>query len=276
MSIIYIDTEYDSASGKLLQIALYNESTGREFSSYINPQCKINENLPHGLTLKFLERYPTFNQLSEQIKNFIDDSILVAHYGFNADFRYLKKEFSALSKTLRCDYIDTQYLVAPKMPRKLGEIYELIFDAPLLNAHDALADTMALYEITDFMLDFRNHAQKFKTQKSNLCEKELAELYEKMDISSSLAWLYFFNYYGETGSVHEELKTLGFINESEYKEIAQLVNKDFVFIKASRKPGEDISLEVRCYSKGVSNRLNALLNKKSSILPCKIKLIEHQ
>lgn len=267
MDNIFLDTEFDPASGKLLQISLYNENRNQLFSSYINPQCKINETLPHKLKRSFLENYPTFGQLSQQIKHFIDRSTLIAHYGFSSDFRLLKKEFDFVGDTFNCDLIDTRYLVAPGLPKKLSSIYELFFDSALQNSHDATADVMALYKIVLFLRDFSSNQNSFKIQTKNMENCDFLSLHQEIQISESLYSLYFADYHGEQEYIHHELERLGFITNNQFTQIERLLNETFLTIKKVLKvsgEGKHIHIQVECPEPEVFKVISKILHERKS------------
>ena len=128
--------------------------TGKTFHVYVNPEREIDTSASdiHGLKKEDLEKQPKFNQICNDLINFIKDSRLVIH---NADFdiSFLNNEFEICGSNYRIkdNYIDTIKLARKKLPGTLVNLDALCrrYSISLNNReyHGALVDTHLLAEV---------------------------------------------------------------------------------------------------------------------------------
>ena len=193
---IYIDFEttgVDPYRARVIQIGAFTRFEGVEYTymAYINPGIHIppSSTKIHGITNSKVQTSPTFRQ---GIMMFIDwvkkykqnnDSIsLVTYNGFRYDFIILLHEMQmcdlplyALLKSNGISIFEDTYVFMKKMyptelvPRRkngvptytLSRIYEATFNEKFADAHDALADTKALYRLCQHDI-YTAHANTFQ------------------------------------------------------------------------------------------------------------------
>lgn len=76
--------------------------TGRQFHRYIEPGCEVDVAATkiHGLTNEFLEGKPKFEDIVEELLDFIgDDEVIIHNAAF--DIAFLDKEFKLLNRRLQ-------------------------------------------------------------------------------------------------------------------------------------------------------------------------------
>ncbi len=159
---VLFDTEttgLDPLSGdRVLEIAaleLINDlPTGRHFHALIHPDRDIPEQTTriHGITLEKLLGKPRFNEIAEEMLEFMGDGRLVAHnapfdFGFvNAELSRAKRQPLALTRM-----VDTLALAKarfPGMPNSLDALCRRFgIDLTERTSHNALLDCRLLAEV---------------------------------------------------------------------------------------------------------------------------------
>lgn len=159
---IVLDTEttgLEPAEGhRIVEVAavelINHVPSGRRFQSYVNPEREVPDEARrvHGLSLEFLEDYPTFREVAEELLVFLEDSPLVIH---NAafDLKFLNAE---LARTGRepippSRVIDTLAMAQRRFPGAPASLDALCrrfgVDASGRTLHGALLDCQLLAEV---------------------------------------------------------------------------------------------------------------------------------
>jgi DNA polymerase III subunit epsilon len=132
--------------------------TGKEFHCYVNPQRDVPkeaENV-HKLNYEFLKDFPVFSskEIIEPLRDFFEESYLVAHNGMRFDLPFLNYELKkAKSPPLYNPLIDTLVMARYKYPGSPGSLDSLSsrFDLSLAerktDGHGALLDSRLLARI---------------------------------------------------------------------------------------------------------------------------------
>lgn len=114
----------------------------------INTQCKINPKAAevHGITEKMLRGGEDRDAVYSRLKNACNLSRRTCGriIAFNAAFdkRMMGDEFSKYTWECAMRILKTKGIKG-----KLGDIYEEAFDTPMVNAHDALGDVLAMIAV---------------------------------------------------------------------------------------------------------------------------------
>jgi len=162
MREIVFDTEttgLSPASGdRLVEIGcveLINRvETGRTFHAYFNPgrPMPIEAEAVHGLSDRFLADKPPFEELVEDLLDFLGDSPLVAHNaGF--DFSFINHELGLCGRPRVCEsrMIDTLVLARQKFPGAKHSLDALCarfgVDRSIRVKHGALVDAQLLAQV---------------------------------------------------------------------------------------------------------------------------------
>jgi DNA polymerase-3 subunit epsilon len=140
---------------RIVEIAIlkvFPNGNKQQFSWVVNPEIEIPDEVVavHGISNEKVVNEPTFKALSKTIYDLIKDSDLS---GFNCDrfdIPLLVEEFLRagidvdLKKMLS---VDVQTIFHKMEQRTLSAAYKFYCDKQLENAHSALADTEATYEV---------------------------------------------------------------------------------------------------------------------------------
>ena len=127
MRYIVLDTEttgLDPDDGhKIIEIGcieiLNRNITNNTFHKYINPNREIDVEASkiHGLTNNFLKDKPVFEEIYQELKEYISNSPIIIH---NApfDIGFLKKEHNTTSAT--DEFLDNEVIDSLKLARKIS------------------------------------------------------------------------------------------------------------------------------------------------------------
>ena len=127
MRYIVLDTEttgLDPDDGhKIIEIGcieiLNRNITSNTFHKYLNPNREIDVEASkiHGLTNNFLKDKPVFEEIYQELKEYISNSPIIIH---NApfDIGFLKKEHNRISAT--DEFLDNEVIDSLKLARKIS------------------------------------------------------------------------------------------------------------------------------------------------------------
>lgn len=123
----------------------------------VNPQMPIPQASSdiHGITDEMVKDAPSFKQIANEIRQFLDHCDLAGYNSNRFDLPLLVEEF--LRAGLEFDVtsrhlLDVQKLYHMMEPRTLGAAYKFYCDKNLDNAHSAEADAQATFEILESQL----------------------------------------------------------------------------------------------------------------------------
>lgn len=147
---------------KILQIAIVkyhkNGDAPKELSMMINPGIPISEEAMnvHGITPKMLANKPTFQQVANELLEFIGDADLAGYNSNRFDVPMLMEEFSRVGIEFNMDKrrtIDVQRIFYKMEPRTLSAALKFYAGKKIENAHDALADVHATVDVLKGQLE---------------------------------------------------------------------------------------------------------------------------
>lgn len=162
--IIFFDLEttgLDIANDRIIEIAyikVYPNGNEESFTYRINPERPIpaESTAVHGITDEDVKDCPTFKQMANKIAADFKGCDLAGYNSARFDLPMLAEEF------LRADVdidlstrkmIDVQTIFHKKEQRTLSAAYKFYCQQDLVDAHAAMADTQATYEILQSQLD---------------------------------------------------------------------------------------------------------------------------
>lgn len=162
--IIFFDLEttgLDIANDRIIEIAyikVYPNGNEESFTYRINPERPIpaESTAVHGITDEDVKDCPTFKQMASKIATDFKGCDLAGYNSARFDLPMLAEEF------LRADVdidlstrkmIDVQTIFHKKEQRTLSAAYKFYCEQDLVDAHAAMADTKATYEILQSQLD---------------------------------------------------------------------------------------------------------------------------
>lgn len=169
--IVFVDTETTGKNfneDRVVEIALIETidgvETGKVYHSYVNPEGKIMSQEVidvHKLTNEFLEDKPTFQEISDDVIDFLKDSVFVAH---NApfDLTFINSELKRIGydKDIRdivLSYKDTLPMAKKLYPGKSVKLDKVLDYCGIdrterdEKGHSALLDTQLLVKAYNSM-----------------------------------------------------------------------------------------------------------------------------
>ncbi len=138
---------------QLAMIKLFKDGRpSAEFCTLINPGIPISAEAVavHGITPADLANKPTFHQVAQKIWDFIGDADLAGYNSNRFDVPMLIEEFARVGMDFdigKRRLIDVQRIFYKMEPRTLRAAYRFYCGKELTDAHDALADVRATWEV---------------------------------------------------------------------------------------------------------------------------------
>ena len=124
----------------------------------VNPQIPIPQVCidMHGITNEMVKDAPTFKQVAQEVKQFLDGCDLACYNAYRLDIPLLMEEF--LRAEVEFDMknrkiIDVQKIFHQMEQRTLSAAYKFYCNKSLDNAHSAEVDAVATAEILDAQLE---------------------------------------------------------------------------------------------------------------------------
>ena len=147
---------------RIVEIAVLKIDTNnqkKEMVWRVNPECPIPEEASsvHGITDEMVKDQPIFKQISKEIYNFIEGCDLGGYNIDKFDLPLLVEEFIRsgidVSSFVKVKTVDVQTIFLKKEPRDLSSALKFYCNKDHGNAHTALEDTIATYEVLLSQLD---------------------------------------------------------------------------------------------------------------------------
>ncbi len=143
---------------ELCYIKVYPNGNEESKSMRINPEMHIPEasSAIHGIYDKDVKDCPTFKQVARELANAIEGCDLAGFNSNRFDIPMLAEEFLRAEVDFdltRRKFIDVQNIYHKLEKRTLSAAYKFYCGKDLENAHSALADTQATYEVLQAQLD---------------------------------------------------------------------------------------------------------------------------
>jgi DNA polymerase-3 subunit epsilon len=162
--IVFLDLEttgINVASDRIVEIALLKvnpNGTEEEMLMRINPEMPIPENSSriHGIFDEDVKNEPTFREVAKKVASFIEGCDLAGFNSNRFDIPLLAEEFlrSGVDVDLKKrKFVDVQTIFHKMEKRTLVAAYKLYCSKDLDDAHSAMADTKATYEVLKAQLD---------------------------------------------------------------------------------------------------------------------------
>ena len=161
--LVFIDLETTGtnlSTDRIVEIAIikvFPDGSRAVKQKIINPQIPIPKSSSdiHGITDDKVKDAPTFKQVANELKQFIDDADLSGYNSNRFDIPLLMEEF--LRAGLDIDMtdrkmVDVQHIFHMMEKRTLGAAYKFYCEKELLDAHSAEADATATWEILEAQL----------------------------------------------------------------------------------------------------------------------------
>ncbi len=121
-------------------------------TKYINPEMPIPAftTAIHGITDEKVKDAPTFQQVANEIRQFMDGCDWAGYNSNKFDIPFLMEQFLRIGLTWdisdKC-FVDVQHIFHKKEPRNLAAAYKFYCDKSLDNAHSAEYDVNATIDV---------------------------------------------------------------------------------------------------------------------------------
>ena len=166
--IVFIDLEttgIDICKDRIIEIAIIKIFPDRKrevVHKRLNPGIPIPKSSSdiHGILDEHVRDAPTFTEIANELKQFIDDADLSGYNSNRFDIPLLVEEF--LRANIELDMtsrrmLDVQTIFHMMEKRTLGAAYKFYCDKDLIDAHSAEADASATWEILEAQLERYTH-----------------------------------------------------------------------------------------------------------------------
>jgi DNA polymerase-3 subunit epsilon len=166
--LAFIDLETTGtnlSTDRIVEIAIvkvFPEGTKTVKRKLLNPQMPIPKSSSdiHGITDDIIKDAPTFKQVANELKQFIDDADFSGYNSNRFDIPLLMEEFLRAGITIDMTnrrMVDVQHIFHMMEKRTLGAAYKFYCEKELLDAHSAEADATATWEILEAQLTRYEH-----------------------------------------------------------------------------------------------------------------------
>ena len=149
------------STDKIVEIAIVKimpDGTKLIKRKLINPGMPIpaEASAVHGITDEMVKDAPTFRQVANEIKQFLDNCDLAGYNSNRFDVPLLVEEFLRIEMDFTIDgrkLVDVQKIFHSMEQRTLSAAYKFYCNKPLEDAHSAEADASATWEVLDAQLE---------------------------------------------------------------------------------------------------------------------------
>lgn len=154
-------TGLDISKDRIVQIAIlkiHPDGKKEELNLIINPEMNISDSNSaiHGVTNDMVKDAPTFKQAAPDVVKFIADSDLAGYNSNKFDIPVLAEEFLRVEIDFDLSSkksVDIQNIFHKMEQRTLVAAYKFYCSKELKNAHNAMADTIATWEVFEKQLE---------------------------------------------------------------------------------------------------------------------------
>ena len=251
---------------RIVQIAVIKinpDGLKEELNLIVNPEMEIPQEVIdiHGITNERAKECPTFKELAVQVATFIGNSDLAGFNSNKFDIPVLAEEFLRVGVDFDLSnraFIDVQNIFHKMEQRTLVAAYKFYCEKDLNNAHDAMFDTIATWEVLEKQIEKYN----LDSDVNRLADLSRAGNHKILDMAGRIA----INTKGEViyNFGKHKGKTVEQISKSEPGYYGWMLEADFPLYTKSvlRKAMESIKEANRLKENAnLDDKLNALQNK---------------
>jgi DNA polymerase-3 subunit epsilon len=251
---------------RIVQIAalkIHPDGKQEELNLIVNPEMKIPQEVIdiHGITNEKAIKAPTFAELAEEIKSFFGDADLAGYNSNKFDIPVLAEEFLRVGVEFdltQRDFIDVQNIFHKMEQRTLVAAYKFYCQKDLENAHDAMQDTKATWEVLEKQIE----KYRLQSDVKSLAELSRAGNHKVLDMAGRIA----INGKGEViyNFGKHKSKTIEAVAKTEPGYYGWMLEADFPLYTKSvlRRAMEEIKEKRRVQeSRSIDDKLSALQKK---------------
>jgi len=214
--LAFIDLEttgVNLSSDRIIEIAIVKimpDGTKQVKRKILNPQIPIPQGSSdiHGFTDDMVKDSPTFKEVANELKQFIDTSDLSGYNSNRFDIPLLMEEFLRAGILLDMSnrrMVDVQHVFHMMERRTLGAAYQFYCNKQLCDAHSAEADATATWEILEAQtIRYQNLGNTLDSILEFTGEEKIVDFARRMVIENDVEVFNFGKYKGR--SVTEVLK----------------------------------------------------------------------
>lgn len=163
-------TGVDVSNDRIVEIAILKveiDGSTTEYLKRVNPQMPIpvGSSEIHGIYDKDIADAPTFNELADDIAAFIGTADLAGYNSNKFDIPVLAEEFLRANHTFDVSdrkFVDVQNIFHKMEQRTLVAAYSFYCNKELINAHSAMSDATATWEV------LKSQIEKYETLTPNV------------------------------------------------------------------------------------------------------------
>lgn len=146
---------------RIVQIAILKinpDGSEEKFESLINPEIEISEEVTkiHGIKNEDVIHAPTFAQIADEIVEFIKNADLAGYNSNKFDIPLLAEELLRAGNSFDIStkrFVDVQNIFHKMEQRTLVAALKFYCNKELVNAHNAMSDTTATWEVLKAQLE---------------------------------------------------------------------------------------------------------------------------
>ena len=185
-------TGLNISKDRIVEIAILKinpDGSEERFRSLINPTIPISEEVTkiHGISDETIKSSPTFSEMADKIVAFIEDADLAGYNSNKFDIPMLAEELIRAGSNFdlsKKHFIDVQNIFHKMEQRTLIAAYQFYCKKELVNAHNAMNDTVATWEV------LKSQLEKYENLEDNipfLAHFSRAGEFENIDFAGRLA-----------------------------------------------------------------------------------------
>jgi DNA polymerase-3 subunit epsilon len=186
-------TGLDITNDRIVEIAILKINTNGTQETYVNrlnPEMNISPESAsiHGITNDMVKDAPTFGDVAEDIATFIGDAHLIGYNSNKFDIPVLAEEFLRVGSNFDVaerKFIDVQNIFHKMEQRTLVAAYKFYCNKDLVDAHNAMADVNATYEV--LVAQLKRYKETLKNDVSFLAEFSQSNKNELLDFAGRIA-----------------------------------------------------------------------------------------
>ena len=251
---------------RIVQIAalkIHPDGKQEELNLLVNPEIEIPKEVVniHGISNEMAREAPTFREQAEKIKTFFGESDLAGFNSNKFDIPLLAEEFLRVGiefDLAKREFIDVQNIFHKMEQRTLVAAYKFYCQKDLENAHDAMSDTKATWEVLEKQIE----KYKLNSDVQSLAELSKAGEHKILDLAGRIALNsdeeVIYNFGKHKG------KTIAAVAKAEPGYYGWMLEADFPLYTKSvlRKAMEEIKEKKRMQeAKSMDDKLSALQKK---------------
>lgn len=165
-------TGLDISNDRIVEIAILKikpDGSEEQYLKRVNPEMKISEESSsiHGISDEDIKDAPTFRDIAQEVAEFIGDAHLIGYNSNKFDIPVLAEEFLRVGSDFDISsrkFIDVQNIFHKMEQRTLVAAYKFYCGKELVDAHSAMADVTATFEV------LKAQIERYKTELENNVE----------------------------------------------------------------------------------------------------------